>query len=72
VLSNTLDQAEIEAAAQRVSRAFDQPFTVDGEAIEVGASVGLAVWPDDASGVEALMRHADADMYRAKRAAALA
>jgi GGDEF domain-containing protein len=35
----------------------------------VGASIGRAIWPEDAAEVEALMRHADASMYRAKRAA---
>jgi GGDEF domain-containing protein len=43
---------------------------VVGDAVlTLGASVGLAMWPDDAREVEALMRHADAEMYRAKRAA---
>jgi diguanylate cyclase (GGDEF)-like protein len=69
VLSNSREKAEIEAAAERVARAFEEPFVVEGKPIRVGASVGTAVWPDDASEIEALMRHADAAMYRAKRVA---
>ena len=69
VLSGVEDDVEVDAAAERVQRAFDEPFLVGGEPLALGASVGRAVWPDDAAEVEALMRHADAEMYRAKRAA---
>jgi diguanylate cyclase (GGDEF)-like protein len=69
VLSGVEDNSEVDAAAERVLRAFEEPFLVAGEAVTLGASVGRAVWPDDAAEIEALMRHADAEMYRAKRAA---
>jgi diguanylate cyclase (GGDEF)-like protein len=67
VLPDAGDNGQVEAAAQRVATAFEQPFVVDGRAIRLAASVGRAVWPDDASEIEALIRHADAAMYRAKR-----
>ena len=69
VLSDASSKAEIETAADRVSAAFVEPFEVAGEQLVVGASIGRAIWPEDAAEVEALMRHADASMYRAKRAA---
>lgn len=69
VLSGVTDNSEIEAAAGRVKRAFEEPFEVGGELLSLGASIGHAVWPEDADEIEALMRHADAEMYRAKRAA---
>jgi len=69
VLSGITNNAEIEAAAGRVKRAFEEPFEVGGELLSLGASIGHAVWPEDAGEIEALMRHADAEMYRAKRAA---
>ena len=69
VLSDSPDHTEIETAAQRVAAAFEEPFLVDGEPLHVGASVGRATWPDDGSEIEALMRHADAAMYQAKRLA---
>jgi diguanylate cyclase (GGDEF)-like protein len=69
VLSGVDGNVEVEAAAQRVSRAFEEPFEVGDELLSLGASVGQAVWPEDADEIEALMRHADAAMYRAKRAA---
>jgi diguanylate cyclase (GGDEF)-like protein len=69
VLAGVDDDSEVDAAAERVQRAFDEPFVVSGVLLTLGASVGRAVWPDDAAETEALMRHADAEMYRAKRAA---
>jgi diguanylate cyclase (GGDEF)-like protein len=71
VLSEVEDHALVEAAAERVLRAFDEPFLICGELHPLGVSVGRAVWPDDAAEVEALMRHADAEMYRAKRGAGI-
>jgi len=68
VLSDVGSAAEIEKAAERVAEAFVEPFEVGDEQLTVGASIGRAIWPEDAAEVEALMRHADASMYRAKRA----
>jgi diguanylate cyclase (GGDEF)-like protein len=67
VLSDAGSASEIEAAARRVASAFDAPFEVGGESLTVGASIGRAIWPQDAGEIEALMKHADAEMYRAKR-----
>jgi diguanylate cyclase (GGDEF)-like protein len=67
VLPEIDDNGEVEAAAQRVAEVFQQPFVVDGAALHLGASVGRAIWPDDAFEIEALIRHADSAMYRAKR-----
>jgi diguanylate cyclase (GGDEF)-like protein len=68
VLSDVGSAAEIEKAAERVAEAFVEPFEVGDQKLTVGASIGRAIWPEDAAEVEALMRHADASMYRAKRA----
>ena len=54
-------------AAEVVVRSFEQPFVVAGHHIEVGASVGLSVLPEDAMDAVGLMRRADAAMYAAKR-----
>jgi diguanylate cyclase (GGDEF)-like protein len=69
VLSGVSTQGELDAAAERVALAFELPFEIAGDQVAIGASVGRATWPEDASEIEALMRHADAEMYRAKRSA---
>jgi len=68
LLSGVKGRADADVAVERVLHAFDDSFVVAGELLPLSASVGRAVWPDDAVEIEALMRHADAEMYRAKRA----
>jgi diguanylate cyclase (GGDEF)-like protein/PAS domain S-box-containing protein len=55
-------------AAQKILQALEHPFVVDGRNIDVGASIGLAHWPEHGEEAETLMRHADVAMYAAKRA----
>jgi diguanylate cyclase (GGDEF)-like protein len=71
LLSGVNGATDAEVAVERVMQAFDDPFLVAGEVLSLSASVGRALWPEDAVEMEALMRHADAEMYRAKRAARL-
>jgi diguanylate cyclase (GGDEF)-like protein/PAS domain S-box-containing protein len=59
--------AEAEIAARRVLHALQQPFVLDGHAVEVGASIGGAVFPEHGSDPGTLLRRADVAMYVAKR-----
>jgi len=43
-----------------------RPFSVGKQAIRVGASLGMAVWPDDGTTIEALFHAADRALYSAK------
>lgn len=56
------------SVAERLVRAVERPFVIDGQALSVGASVGLACSPEHASDAETLLRRADVAMYVAKRA----
>ena len=56
------------SAAERLVRAVERPFVIDGQALSVGASVGIACSPEHASDAETLLRRADVAMYVAKRA----
>jgi diguanylate cyclase (GGDEF)-like protein len=51
----------------RLQACFDSPFSLDGHEIAGSASMGTAVFPDDAEGKEAVLECADARMYEAKR-----
>ncbi|TCH99655.1 EAL domain-containing protein [Roseococcus sp. SYP-B2431] len=65
-------QAEIGAAqeaaqlALRVQEALERPFTVLGRSVQVAVSIGVALFPGDATSAEELLRHADLAMSRAK------
>ena len=53
-------------AAERILRVFDNGFDVDGISHNVYASIGIAVYPDDAVEPATLLQNADAAMYDAK------
>jgi diguanylate cyclase (GGDEF)-like protein/PAS domain S-box-containing protein len=52
--------------ALRLRGALERPFTVLGRSVQVSASIGITLHPQDASSAEELLRHADLAMYRAK------
>lgn len=54
--------------AGKVVEVLTRPFEIEGESIEIGASIGIAVFPEQADDAEALISHADAAMYDAKAA----
>jgi diguanylate cyclase (GGDEF)-like protein len=53
-------------AAERIIKALEEPFVIFGATITIGASVGIAIFPRDASSATELTKKADAAMYRAK------
>ena len=59
------------ADAARVARHLDErlraPFTIEGVTQGIGASIGIARYPEDGADAEALLRRADAAMYHTKR-----
>jgi diguanylate cyclase len=64
-----LEDADVDSAlsaAGRVRRALERPIDVEGLALMVDASIGLATHPQHGKDAEALMQHADVAMYHAK------
>jgi diguanylate cyclase (GGDEF)-like protein/PAS domain S-box-containing protein len=55
------------ATATKVLKGLEEPFVVDGTAIYVRASIGIAVFPQHAPDASTLMRRADVAMYAAKQ-----
>ncbi|MBD5603746.1 MAG: EAL domain-containing protein [Candidatus Eremiobacteraeota bacterium] len=60
------DRAEIESIANRIGGVLTFPFAVEGNRFSLSASIGVAIYPDDASGRDELLACADAAMYSAK------
>jgi diguanylate cyclase (GGDEF)-like protein len=54
-------------AAGRLRAALGRPYALAGISLHVGASIGIAVFPDHAQDASTLLRHADVAMYEAKR-----
>jgi diguanylate cyclase (GGDEF)-like protein len=55
------------AAAKKILQALEKPATIVGQEIEVGASLGIVLFPEHGEDAQALMREADAAMYLAKQ-----
>ncbi|GAM10220.1 signaling protein YkoW [Geobacter sp. OR-1] len=55
------------SVAQQIITAFEQPFTVHGQALTIGISIGIAFFPDNGTDEETLIRNADTAMYCAKK-----
>ncbi|MGV3480927.1 MAG: EAL domain-containing protein [Sphingobium sp.] len=56
----------IEALAADVIRRLSEPYMVEGSHISIGASIGIAIGPQDGATADALMRNADLALYAAK------
>jgi diguanylate cyclase (GGDEF)-like protein/PAS domain S-box-containing protein len=67
VLDAPAANADIDRIAQALGDCLRAPIDVAGICLEVGVSIGVARYPDDAPDVQALLRHADVAMYVAKR-----
>ncbi|HVT03238.1 MAG TPA: EAL domain-containing protein, partial [Thermoanaerobaculia bacterium] len=52
--------------SEKVLADFNRPFTIDGRELWMTASVGVAVYPQDGSDADTLLKSADSAMYRAK------
>ena len=59
-------RTDAEEIASRLENCFEEPFLLEGHQIFGGASVGLAVYPEDGTTSEELQRAADAAMYAHK------
>jgi diguanylate cyclase (GGDEF)-like protein/PAS domain S-box-containing protein len=54
--------------AEKMLGAITQPIPAGGRQLEIGASIGISIFPRDGDSTEALLKHADAAMYRVKDA----
>jgi len=59
-------QAVAERAAQTIRVALEAPFVLRGAEVQMGASVGIGIFPRDAQSARGLLQFADQSMYRAK------
>jgi diguanylate cyclase (GGDEF)-like protein len=52
--------------AERLISAIGEPFSIDGDEVEVGVSIGISLAPDDAVDADELIRMADMALHHAK------
>ena len=66
VLRRLPDRGIASALAQKIIGTVSAPYAIQGRDIRIGASIGIAVYPEDGKTPATLMEHADQAMYRAK------
>jgi diguanylate cyclase (GGDEF)-like protein len=66
LLTNLNDASEVNSVVERIRETMKQPFSLPGANVEVSVSIGVAMFPSDASDCESLVVEADRDMYRCK------
>ncbi len=69
VLAETItDEVDVRDLAQRLLDVLSDTFAVKGQECRLGASIGIAMYPQDGSSAAQLLKQADAAMYRSKQA----
>ena len=67
IVEQVQDPAEVEALAERVVQAFNEPFLISAGSVIATVTVGVAT-TEDSTDVGELLRHADLALYAAKTA----
>ncbi len=68
IMTMPRDQQEAVHMANEVRETLRTPFELDGHQAVLSASIGIAMYPDDAGDPETLIKYADTAMDRAKQA----
>jgi diguanylate cyclase (GGDEF)-like protein len=65
-IADTNQRDQVTVLANRVLAALTEPYDIDGRKIVIGTSIGISMAPKDAANADALVRHADLALYKAK------
>jgi diguanylate cyclase (GGDEF)-like protein/PAS domain S-box-containing protein len=66
LLPHITDRYQAEMVAMKILEALRAPYLIESHEVNVSASIGIAIYPDDGLEVEDLLKRADEAMYLAK------
>lgn len=66
VLQDLSNEREAINIAESILKSIQQPFVIDDRKFSISISIGISIYPKDATAPELLIRNADMAMYRAK------
>ena len=66
ILHNVASENLVATLAQKIIEGIKKPITIDNHTLSVTASIGIALYPEDAEDTQTLIRYVDSAMYRAK------
>ncbi len=61
-----VDAKVADKLAERLTKGLEEPYVIDDKTLRCAASIGLALYPENANTLTGLLREADQAMYRAK------
>jgi diguanylate cyclase (GGDEF)-like protein len=67
ILVRHTEAGDLTGTASRILAALEAPILYEGQPLDVGASIGIAHFPDHGQDAQTLVRNADIAMYAAKR-----
>lgn len=67
ILSEILDAGSVERVSTHILKSLSEPFRLGDEFAHVSASIGITFYPEDATGIDDLLKNADQAMYAAKQ-----
>jgi len=67
ILEHFTRREDVELVADALLHMFAQPVVLDGVKLDIGASIGIAIFPDDAKDSRTLCIEADMRMYAVKQ-----
>ena len=68
LLPEVTEENGASVVADKIQRALSEPFLIDGHHVGIGASIGIAHYPQDGLDMPTLLQQADEGLYRVKRA----
>ncbi|GMN14263.1 hypothetical protein MTsPCn7_20400 [Altererythrobacter sp. MTPC7] len=66
ILPGRNPRAMLAQLAADIIRSLSQPYSIEGHRVVIGASIGIAISPDDAKDIDLIIRNADLALYAAK------
>ncbi len=66
ILPGRVSRERLSQLAQEVIASLSQPYSIEGQRVQIGASVGIAIAPENGGTTEAIIRNADLALYAAK------
>ena len=67
LLESFRGNSQLGKIAQKVITVIGEPFELKGNIVSIGASIGIALYPEDAKDSDKLLRNADVAMYHSKQ-----
>jgi diguanylate cyclase (GGDEF)-like protein len=68
ILAELDDRASVERIATEILKSLSHPFELGDSMVYVSASIGITMYPEDATNLEDMLKNADQAMYVAKNA----